>query len=362
MYVITNRTVDESKHPGVDAFGNKPAEGPNNLRIAEVTRRGRGWYVDILPDVITPEMAESVDLPPDEPHFASAYVARKLLERCAGRSVGARTARKGKNLLLFVHGFNNDMRAVLDRAEKLETHYGVEVICFSWPANGGGVHGVLSYRNDKRDAAASIGALDRVLEKMELLLHAFNDQFVTDLEARAERQFPDNAEAWDRYFTQEVRKRCPFTLNIMLHSMGNYLFKRLLTSSIYSADHLLFDNVVMVAADTNNEDHAEWVDKIQSRGRVYITINERDKALNASRMKMGELQKARLGHYGRKLYSQIATYVDFTGQPHVGDSHAYFEGGPLANKKVEAFFKTVLNGEIWDKPSRFDPARNTYRL
>lgn len=79
-------------------------------------------------------------------------------------------------------------------------------------------------------------------------------------------------------------------------------------------------------------------------------------------MKMGEKQRARLGHSTRKLDSQVATYVDFTGQPHVGDSHAYFEGGPLANKNVETFFRSVLNGDIWEKPSRFDPARNIYRL
>lgn len=362
MYVVTNRIVDESKTGEAEAFGKTPAEGPNNLRLVEVTRKGQKRHIHVLPDEITPDMADSVGLPSDGNYFASEYVARKLLERCAGRPSGARSSTKGRNLLLFVHGFNNDMTAVLDRAERLETQYGVEVVCFSWPANGGGLHGVLSYRNDKRDAAASIGALDRVLEKMELILHAFHDLFVADLEARAEKKFADDAEAWDRYFAQAVRKRCPFTINLMLHSMGNYLFKRLLTSSIYSADHLLFDNVVMVAADTNNEGHAEWVDNIQSRGRVYITINERDSALKASRMKMGELQKARLGHYGRKLDSRVATYVDFTGQPHVGDSHAYFEGGALANKKVDAFFKAVLNGEIWDKPSRFDPARNIFRL
>ncbi|MGL6231831.1 hypothetical protein ACSZMQ_12290 [Aeromonas rivipollensis] len=55
-----------------------------------------------------------------------------------------------------------------------------------------------------------------------------------------------------------MNKRCPFTINLMLHSMGNYLFKHLLGSSTYNANHLLFDNVVMVAADTNNEHHAEW--------------------------------------------------------------------------------------------------------
>jgi esterase/lipase superfamily enzyme len=362
MYIVTNRIVDESENNEKDAFGKKPAAGPNELRLAEVTREGNSWHVDVLPDQITPRMATSVGLDPKNNYPASAYVARKLLERCSGSGGGAKSPKAGKNLLLFVHGYNNDMTDVLDRAEKLEMNYGVEVVCFSWPANGGGLPGVLSYKSDKRDALASIGALDRVLEKMEGLLKEFNDQYVAELEAKAEKKFADNAEAWDRYFAKEVHKRCPFTINLMLHSMGNYLFKHLLKSATYSADHLLFDNVVMVAADTNNDGHAEWVDRIQSRNRVYITINEKDSALKASRMKMGEKQQARLGHYLRKLDSKVATYVDFTDQPHVGDSHAYFEGSAIANKKVEAFFKSILSGEIGEESARFDSARNVYRL
>lgn len=159
-----------------------------------------------------------------------------------------------------------------------------------------------------------------------------------------------------------MNKRCPFTINLMLHSMGNYLFKHLLGSTTYNANHLLFDNVVMVAADTNNEDHAQWVDRIQCRNRLYITINERDSALMASRMKMGEQQKARLGHYTRKLDSRTAIYVDFTDQPQVGDSHAYFEGDSIANKKVAAFFHTVLNGGTGESAAHFDAALNLYRL
>ncbi|WP_421840628.1 alpha/beta hydrolase [Marinobacter algicola] len=78
------------------------------------------------------------------------------------------------------------MTDVLDRAERLEQNFGVEVIVFSWPANGGGLHGVLSYKSDKRDALASVGALNRVLEKLEALVSDFHAQYLIDLEARAE--------------------------------------------------------------------------------------------------------------------------------------------------------------------------------
>lgn len=360
MYIVTNRMVNEESKDPLGVFGDKPAAGPNELRFAEARRLGNKWQLDLLPDQITPEMAQSVGLDPGAGYPASAFVARKLLERCAG--TGKQKLKTGKHLLLFVHGFNNNMEDVLERAARLEEQYGVEVLCFSWPANGGGARGVLSYKSDKRDALASIGALDRVLEKMKVLLEEFNAHYVAELEGKAQKKFANNGEAWDRYFSKEVNKRCPFTINLMLHSMGNYLFKHLLSSSTYNANHLMFDNVIMVAADANNEQHAQWVDRIQCRNRVYITINEKDSALMASRMKMGEQQKVRLGHYTKKLDSKIATYIDVTDQPHVGDSHAYFEGDALANKKVEAFFHTVFNGGTGESSARFDIAQNIYRL
>lgn len=362
MFIVTNRVVNEGSKTPFGVFGDRPEAGPNELRLAEASRQGDKWQLDLLPDQITPEMAESVGLDPAASYPASAYVARKLLERCAGTGTGKQKLKTGKHLLLFVHGFNNDLKDVLERAAGLEAQYGVEVLCFSWPANGGGAQGVLSYKSDKRDALASAGALDRVLEKMRLLLEEFNAQYVTELEGKAQKKFAGNGEAWDRYFSKEVNKRCPFTINLMLHSMGNYLFKHLLGSTTYNANHLLFDNVVMVAADTNNEHHAEWVDRIQCRNRLYITINERDSALLASRMKMGEQQKARLGHYTKQLDSKTATYVDFTDQPQVGDSHAYFEGDAITNKKVAAFFHTVLNGGTGESAAHFDIAQNVYRL
>jgi esterase/lipase superfamily enzyme len=359
MYIVTNRSVDETRDSKHESFGKKPAEGPNELRLAEATRKGNHWQIEILPDQITPEMATSVGLNPDHSYPASAYVARSLIGELMP---GGSSRNSGKNLLLFVHGYNNDMTDILDRAERLEQTYNVEVIVFSWPANGGGLHGVLSYRSDKADAIASVGAFNRVLEKLDALISEFHAQYVMELEARAEKKFTDNAAAWDRYFAKEVEKRCPFTMNLMLHSMGNYLYKHLLKTSVFSGERLLFDNIVMVAADTNNENHAEWVDRIQYRNRLYITINENDRALKASRMKMGEQQKARLGHYRRRLDSKVATYMDFTNQPHVGDSHAYFEETALKNQKVLEFFEAALNGKVAEKSTRYDFSRNVHLL
>lgn len=365
MFIVTNREVDETQTASDKAFGPRPNPlGPNELRMAWAERRGKKWHVQVLPDQITDAMAAEVGLPlpsvSGQKIFASRYLSRKLQGMVNPASQGAKGT--GRNVLFFVHGFNNDVPAVLDRAEELATTYGVEVVPFSWPANGGGVKGVASYKSDKRDAMASIGALDRAVAKLEELLQDLHKDHVARIEAEAFKRHGHDAEKWDRFFSAQAHKWCPFTVNMMLHSMGNYVFKHLLQSSSYRGDALVFDNVLMVAADTNNAGHAAWVDRIQCRGRIFITINERDSALAASRMKLGEQQQARLGHAPYGLDSRKAVYVDFTDQAYVGDSHAYFEGQPLRNAKVKKFFHQALNGEFADAELPFDSGRNMYKL
>jgi len=236
------------------------------------------------------------------------------------------------------------------------------VLVFSWPADGGGAKGVASYKSDKRDARASTGALDRVLGKLNDALHSIHVDHEKRVTRIADERYGDDAAAWDEFYTTESVKWCPFTINLVLHSMGNYLFKCLVQPSIYHGQELIFDNVVLVAADTNSDDHAAWVSKIPARKRVFVTINEDDFALKASRMKMGEHQKARLGHYLFELNAGNAIYVNFTNAKKVGKIHGYFEGEPITNPKVKTFFKHALNGSEAETLLRlpYNSARNTY--
>lgn len=350
MFIVTNRRVDETKQ-GLEQLGDHPSEeGPNELRIVEATRRGRGWQIQILPDTVTLEMKREVGLPQGHNFFASAYAAKKVFDR----------ATEGKrNVVFFVHGYNNNVGAVLDRADAFQKAFGVEVLTLSWPANGGGVRGVLDYKKDKRDARASVGALDRCLLKIHSFLDELNRKQLARIEEQARDEHPQDHERQHEYIAKHA---CPFRVSLVLHSMGNYLYKQFLSSSVYCNDLLIFDNVVLVAADVNNEAHADWVDKIQARNRVYISINEDDQALKASRLKSGAEQLARLGHYLYNLYSRHAYYVDFTGAPKIGDSHAYFEGQPLHNAAVKRFFTRAFNGERAEEGLAYDEAKGVYRI
>ncbi len=357
MFIVTNREVNPDA-TGTAKFGPRPnSEGANNLRVAEVTRAGRGWAITILPDEIGEDLRDELTrkfkggagLAPDQTLHASHYAAAKMLDRAR---------REKKNLLFFVHGYNNDIDVILQRAHDLEQTHGVLVVCFSWPARGGGARGLLSYRQDKRDAKASVCAFERFLVSTRNHLDRLQGSAKAECMRRATARHPDNHEERDLLFEELMAKACPVRLSLMLHSMGNYLLKQTLKSSTSDEIGSLFDNVVLVAADTNNEGHAAWVDRIRARERILIVINENDRALRASEIKVGEAQRGRLGRLRRRLDSRLATYVDVTDAPLVGNGHAYFEGKPVAAKTaiLRRLFTSLFNGERGEAWLDQDPA------
>jgi esterase/lipase superfamily enzyme len=351
MYGVTNRQVRPGKQ-GTEKLGPKPnVLGPNELRLFETQKSGTGWSLEIIADRLTAAMKKQVNAPANQPAYGSYYVAREIL----------RQAREEKrNVLFFVHGFNNDIDDVLRRSLELEKNYGVIVLPFSWPANGGGIiSGTASYKSDKRDARVSAGALAIAARYLARLTEETRQQ----LAAQAKKRHPDNAEARDALFSELMDKACPFTINAMFHSMGNYVLKQMFKSSVAEGNQLIFDNVVLAAADTNNAGHAEWVDRIKFRRRLYVAINEDDRALSASRLKAGDEQLARLGHSLFALNASKAAYVNFTSASWVGNSHAYFEGDPVAkNDDVREFFQAAFNGKIAEQGLRYIPDRNYYEF
>jgi len=360
MYVITNREVRRSKQ-GLEQFGSTlNARGANELRVAEVGRDGDEWDVRFIPDRKLPktevrELASRFHLVVDagEAYYPSFRVACEVAHRAR---------RDKRHVLLFVHGYNNDMADVLNRAQALRERYDVEVLPFSWPANGGGLAGTLSYKSDKRDARASAGALERVLERVHRYFRLITESHRQRLHERARREHPDNAEARDRRYAELLDAECPFSVNVMFHSMGNYLLKHMLKSSINEGNNLCFDNVVLCQADTNNLNHALWVDALRFRKRLFITINENDRALAASRLKTGSEQLARLGHYARDLSSRNAHYINLTGAPDVGDSHAPFGEPAAGNERVAEFFRQAFSGQPAEAGLVFHPEGNWYAL
>ena len=125
----------------------------------------------------------------------------------------------------------------------------------------------------------------------------------------------------------------------------------------------VFDNVCLVAADTNNRNHDDWVESIEARGGVYVIINKNDSALKWSRRKPGEEQLARLGHYLKSLNAANASYLNLSGAPHVGDDHSYFKDKPVDNKaRLKRMFNSLFNGSEPEPAMSYRADLNAYEL
>ena len=369
MYVITNRAVRETK-PGepsdLTMFGEQPnPAGPNELRIVRVERSGDDWVAHTLKDVLLVREARALrdqwnlDIDPRAIRHASLQVACDLYEQ---------TRTTGRNLAVYVHGYNNDMRDVVETAERIERDHGVICLVFSWPANGGGViSGTLAYRRDKKDARASMDALNRFFEKLQFFHETLTAGMRKTLRAQAVERHPSNPGRAQALYAKLCSEGCGTKLSLLCHSMGNYLLKYALQPGMSGARSLIFDNVCLIAADANNAGHDTWVQALDVRNRVYVFINEDDFALKWSRRKPGEEQLPRLGSHIKNLVAANAFYVDVTGAVGVGDAHGYFVGAVLSvNVKLKQVFTTVVNGASAESPPgsvlAFAADLNLYRL
>ena len=366
MYLITNRALKSDNKGkllgGLDAFGKNPnPEGPNELRLMRVTRKTNGdWSTQAIRDRLTraqvKKLEEKFKLGIDtNKHWpGSLQVACELFRQARVQN---------RAILFFVHGYNNDVEDVIKAALQIEKLYDVIVVPFTWPANGGGkISGTASYLSDKADARVSAGALNRAVGKIQQLHLMLTEARKELLFARAQKKHPDNGQDAQSHFVKLVEKDCAVTLNLLCHSMGNYVFKNTLKNGGNSTSKLVFDNICLVAADTNNKNHADWVGQLDVRKRVNIVINENDAALKVSRIKPGDEQLARLGHYTRQLNCPNAHYIDVTDAEHVGSEHTYFKGDATENESLKFIFGEMFNGRPVEQHLEFKPDSNSYKL
>ncbi|MGR5069336.1 alpha/beta hydrolase [Vibrio alfacsensis] len=318
MLMITNRNINYSNFVrGIGdskAFGEQVNEkGPNEVRLAYVDKVEGKWKVRLVDE---PEEMNQSNVP-------SRSVFNEFRDKLT---------QNGKNCVFFVHGFNQSFEKNLEKARAIEKTHGVEVVAFSWPSNPGGFK-TKEYRTAKRNAQASVGALDSTLEKLASYMR--------------------------EPFNKQALEACNTKFSFMTYSLGNYLFQNYVNNAIYENETSIFDNVILCQADVDNEGHEEWVDRIHSSKRVYITINENDWVLKWSDI---NFQKDRLGRTSKYLKSKNALYFDFTDGPNVGKTHGIFY--KKTNDVVKSFFTSVLNGNRGERTAglTYDAELNAYRF
>jgi esterase/lipase superfamily enzyme len=238
--------------------------------------------------------------------------------------------------VFFVHGFNQSFPENLRMCHQLQQKYGVNVIAFSWPSNRGGAV-TQEYRDARQAAQGSGNALDRTLEKLGRYMQTRATQIL-------------------HHSARDVG--CSISINLLAHSLGNYVIEAFIRQPIFSGETQIFDNVILHQADVDHNRHAEWLDKVNSK-HIYVTLNERDKILKASNI----INSPRLGNTVENLNAQRPIYVDFTGARNVGDSHNLFLGVD-GNPALEEFCRQVLKGGRGEMSPQFQfiAKNNTYRI
>ena len=316
MLVITNRNIVENA-TGASLFGEKVNDkGPCELRLAWADKDGNDdWKVCLIP--------EKHQDSPDDP--ASKHALKEYFEELKERE---------KACVLYIHGFNKNFRESLEQAHNISETYQVGVVAFSWPSYPGGL--IDGYYIGKAIASNSVVALDRTLETFCSVIHS------------VKVQEPDYVRG--------------LSINLLIHSLGNYMFEKFIRDPIFSTETRVFDNIVLNAADVDLKGHERWTNKLKYAKRVYATINEEDWVLDWSLW--GNSHRKRLGNSDRRFVSKRLIYFDLSGGKDVGNCHEHFGETAKANPVVEAFFTRVLCGKegLPLANTTYESSKNAYVL
>lgn len=295
LLVITNRNIQKSGAKDEKLFGEQVNDkGASELRLAWAEKRAGGkWRLDLI---VEPERQ---DLNPENLPSQRAF-KRYVSELEKAKQDG----------VFYVHGYNRSFKESLEQAHEVHKRYKLGVLVFSWPSNPGGF--ILNeYKKARSIASNSIIALDRTFERL------------------------------GRFFCENHDEGCEISFNLLLHSLGNFMFEEFVRNPIFAGETCIFDNIALNAADVDLKRHERWADKLKYALHVYAIINERDRILRASDI----INPDRLGNTARKLRSKQLQYFDLTDGKGVKKKHRHFESTAKANKTVEGFFKRVLHGE-----------------
>ncbi len=311
ILVVSNRQVTDESAKNERLFGERPNEkGAAEIRLAWAEFKNRKWILEIIPE-------------PDELTIETLPSRDAFIEF---RDILKESERDG---LFYVHGFNQSFVECLQQARQLQQRYKVGVVLFSWPSNPGGFI-IDEYKKAQAIAKISNVALDRIFEKI------------------------------GRYITETITTDCGVSFNLLMHSMGNFLFQGYIEDPIFTGETRFFDNIVLHQADVDNQNHAGWVDRLRYAMRVYITINERDAALDASDI----ISPNRLGNTVRKLNAKRANYINFTNANNVKFDHEIFGDTADRNDNIKDFFQRAFSGEKAHEGTgiAFNEATNTYEV
>lgn len=355
-YLITNREVSSTPLKGSIKVNAKEylrtdgaEEAQDNLRYGEVRftnavaeRVALGGRRLELSDV---KITLYPDLHRTEYERPQAYEDRaqkfkfgsqRMFERLHAEGLQEHGDDHAGDILVFIHGFNNDLREAMETLAQLHHRYVRKgspiktIVLFTWPAR----KNLLKYRDDARDAVKSGYALARALMKLRA-------------------QF--------RELVRSENEMCEHKLHFMCHSMGNRVAEAMMTELLVEnvKPHNMFGEILLMAADVDDDcmEPRKPMHELVSLGeRIHIYYHNKDQALGISETTKNAFN--RLGRWGARrtlplpddVYQADVTYVgdqDMKGLKNLFSTealvnHWYY----LKSEAVVSDVISVLNGKV----------------
>lgn len=318
-YLVTNRQVRTGKARDRDylAVNGKEylridgeEEAMDNLRYGEVrfdpgkAAALRDFEVVLHPDLTGEEMRRLglLNELPANKKPGSRKVFEELYEK------GMRAMRE-EHILVFVHGFNNDLESALRTLADLHRRYVVagspirHIVMFSWPAR----RNLLKYRDDARDAVKSGYAMARSF-------NALRDFFLDLIRDGLRRN-------------NDPDMLCGQKIHLLCHSMGNRVLESMLAElrNLGIKPNNMFGEIMLLAADVDDDgmEPAKPLHDLISLGeRVHIYYHNEDKALGISEKTKNAFN--RLGRWGARRSIPLPDSVYQADVTYIGDEEAPF--------------------------------------
>jgi esterase/lipase superfamily enzyme len=342
-YLVTNRGItsrpNKKKYVPVNAKEfirvDGDEEARDNLRYGTVTfdpkkaKKISDYKLNIFPEPTDADLKYYAEtgMMPEGKEFPSRKVFTTLYEK----GVKADKQKKEEHILLFIHGFNCDLKGILNTLRELHNKY-VEpeespiqhIVLFSWPAKSQ----LLRYRDDARDAVKSGYALAR--------------------------SFASLKDFFRNTFVREKNEQCNQKIHLMSHSMGNRVLESMFTGLVDMNVEInsVFGEILLMAADIDYDalERPRSLYRILDVGeRVHVYYHNKDQALGISEVTKNAFN--RLGRWGCKnslgLPDDVfqADVTDIRDDDGVVDEivhHWYYYNSPSVVKDVIE----ILNGNV----------------
>lgn len=245
---------------------------------------------------------------------------------------------KGRPVLVYLHGNNNNPERCFKRCARLEELYGYEVIGYSWPSEGLMADGNPQPRLPQGTGDSDAGDLDDVTAENR------QDNVIKRKIARyrqAKRNAEDGTDALARFMrllgvARLYANTQPFSLAV--HSLGAHYLRYTLelpgAGEAVSTAH----NIALLAPCASASGHTDWLAKLTPKGQVFVTYNKGDSVLLGAYIADGQQLKLGTDPGPDKLQGhKRVRYISFSRAKVGLGGHGYFVMDKMPTKTHRLF-------------------------